>query len=151
MPLVKQSFQNFLRELLILKKSSFTKKFSKTSMGINELNLIVKSADDENLFKAVLFTDECTFQNNEIVNRHSFHDCSVANFHQFRIIHIQHTWLGNVWGQYLIGPSKNFWMECFFLEFLRNDIPVLLQDIRSDIAVSNGWKCTFSSWGQLIF
>lgn len=98
-----------------------------------------KVAENQNFFNLVLFSDECTFHNNGSVNRHNFHYYSESNPHQFRIINNQHRWSVNVWGgimgPYLIGPY--FFEEhlngILFLDFLRNQFPILLEDIPLDI------------------
>lgn len=94
-----------------------------------------KVAENENFFDFVLFSDECTFHNNGSVNRHNFHYYSDSNPHQFRIVDNQHRWSVNVWGgivgRYLIGPFffENHLNGERFLDFLINQLPVLLQDI----------------------
>ncbi|ERL95385.1 hypothetical protein D910_12649 [Dendroctonus ponderosae] len=75
-----------------------------------------KVAENEKFFENVLFSDECTFHNNGIVNRHNFHYYSDTNPRAYRTMKNQNRWPVNVWGgilgQYLIGP--------YFFMFLQN-------------------------------
>lgn len=63
---------------------------------------------DNNFFKYVLFTDECSFRNNGSVNKHNLHYWSVQNPHWARERPTQRQWSLNVWGGIidglLIGP-----------------------------------------------
>lgn len=80
----------------------------------------------------ILWTDEATFGNNEIVNRHNMHYCSDLNPHWMREVDRQKRWCGNVWCGFIfrknIGPH-NFVgvvtreMYSNLLEFV---LPVLL-------------------------
>ncbi|ERL95110.1 hypothetical protein D910_12380, partial [Dendroctonus ponderosae] len=67
-----------------------------------------KVAENEKFFENVLFSDECTFYNNGLVNRHNFHYYSDTNPRAYRVMKNQNRWSINVWGgilgQYLIGP-----------------------------------------------
>ncbi|ERL95939.1 hypothetical protein D910_00636, partial [Dendroctonus ponderosae] len=67
-----------------------------------------KVAENEKFFENVLFSDECTFHNNGLVNRHNFHYYSDTNPCAYRVMKNQNRWSVNVWGgilgQYLIGP-----------------------------------------------
>lgn len=98
-----------------------------------------KVAENENFFDNVLFSDECTFHNNALVNRHNFHYYSDSNQHQYRVIRNQNKWSINVWGgtlgPYLIGP---YFFEgplngMMFLDFLLHQLPMLLEEVPLNI------------------
>ncbi|ERL83556.1 hypothetical protein D910_00637, partial [Dendroctonus ponderosae] len=57
-----------------------------------------KVAENEKFFENVLFSDECTFHNNGIVNRHNFHYYSDTNPRAYRTMKNQNRWPVNVWG-----------------------------------------------------
>ncbi|KAJ8912811.1 hypothetical protein NQ315_014394 [Exocentrus adspersus] len=65
-------------------------------------------AENEDFFKFVLFTHECTFHRNGFVNRHNFHYYDTQNSHVVEVNHYQHNWSLNVWGgivhNFVIGP-----------------------------------------------
>lgn len=56
----------------------------------------------------VLLTDESTFHNNGLVNRHNFHYYDTENRHRFRTLDRLHRWSFNVFegivGDHVIGP-----------------------------------------------
>ncbi|KAJ8911666.1 hypothetical protein NQ315_014025 [Exocentrus adspersus] len=92
-------------------------------------------AENENFFKFVFFTDECTFHRNGFVNRHNFHYYDTQNPHIVQVNNHQHNWSINVWGgilhNYVIGPYI-FQVSVtgeVFLNFLRNDFPRLTQHV----------------------
>lgn len=98
-----------------------------------------KSGQNENFFNFVMFSDECTFHNNGLVNRHNFHYYSDENPHLLRQIDHQHRWSINVWAGILdnkiIGP--HFFQGALngemFERFLRDNLPMLLDDIPLEI------------------
>ncbi|KAJ8914457.1 hypothetical protein NQ315_011398 [Exocentrus adspersus] len=65
-------------------------------------------AENEDFFKFMLFTDECTFHRNGFVNRHNFHYYDTQNTHIVQVNNHQHNWSINVWGgilhNYVVGP-----------------------------------------------
>ncbi|ERL83293.1 hypothetical protein D910_00151 [Dendroctonus ponderosae] len=67
-----------------------------------------KVAENEKFFENMLFSDECTFHNNGLVNRHNFYYYFDSNPRTYRVMKNQIRWSVNVWGrilgQYLIGP-----------------------------------------------
>ncbi|CAL1678200.1 unnamed protein product [Lasius platythorax] len=90
---------------------------------------------DPNFFYNFMFSDESTFKNNNVLNRHNCHYWSNVNPIWHRQIDNQHRWSVNVWcgiiNGYLIGPyffDGNVNGENF-LEFLRNHLPQLLEDV----------------------
>lgn len=105
----------------------------------NRLNFCLwtldKVGEDPDFFKNVLFTDESTFHNNGLVNRHNFHYYDTENKHLFRTVDRQHRWSVNVWGgimgEYVIGPY--FFDEHLngrnFLNFLKQDFWTLLENL----------------------
>lgn len=98
-----------------------------------------KVAENTNFFDNVLFSDECTFHNNALVNRHNLHYYSDSNPHEYRVTRNQNRWSVNVWGgilgPYLIGP---YFFEgplngVMFLDFLLNQLPILLEEVPLNI------------------
>ena len=94
-----------------------------------------KFGEDEQFFDRVMFSDESTFHNNGLVNRHNFHYYSDENPHLIRSIDHQRRWSVNVWagviGTKVIGPhffDGNLNGEKF-RKFLRDDLPELLEDV----------------------
>lgn len=94
-----------------------------------------KLAEEDDFFDYVLFSDESTFHNNGLVNRHNFHYYSDQNPHAFRTLDHQYRWSVNVWGgilgQYVIGP---YFFEGHlngqeFNRFLAEDLFDLLEDV----------------------
>jgi len=61
-----------------------------------------------NFLSLILFSDEATFKNNGIVNRHNMHYYATENPHWVRQVNHQHPWSINVWGgifnSQVIGP-----------------------------------------------
>lgn len=98
-----------------------------------------KLGQDEHFLDFVMFSDESTFHNNGLVNRHNFHYYSDENPHLLRTLDHQHRWSVNVWGGILgskvIGP--HFFDGTLngekFRRFLRDDLPELLEDVDLDI------------------
>lgn len=102
------------------------------------------TAEDEDFFKYVMFTDESTFHRNGFVNRHNFHFYDTQNPHALLVNNFQHQWSLNVWGgvihDYVIGPY--FFDEHLngrlFLEFLRHDF-VRLTDNLPEFITNRMW------------
>ncbi|ERL95976.1 hypothetical protein D910_00725, partial [Dendroctonus ponderosae] len=103
-----------------------------------------KVAENEKFFENVLFSDECSFHNNGLVNRHNFHYYSDTNPRTYRVMKNQNGWSVNVWGgilgQYLIGP---YFFEgnlngLMFPQFLIDHLSILLQEIPFNIR-TNMW------------
>ncbi|KAJ8915286.1 hypothetical protein NQ315_014794 [Exocentrus adspersus] len=91
--------------------------------------------ENEDFFKFMLFTDECTFHRNGFVNRHNFHYYDTQNSHIVQVNNHQHNWSINVWGgilhNYVIGPYilQGSVTGEVFQNFLRNDFPRLIQHV----------------------
>ncbi|KAJ8911567.1 hypothetical protein NQ315_007949 [Exocentrus adspersus] len=89
-------------------------------------------AENEDFFKFVLFTDECTFHRSGFVNRHNFHYYDTQNPHIVQVNNHQHNWSINVWGgilhNFVIGPYifQGSVTGEVFLNFLRNDFPRII-------------------------
>lgn len=101
--------------------------------------VLEKFSENENFFDFVLFSDESSFHNNGLVNRHNFHYYSDENPRFFRTLDRQHRWCVNVWGGIIgtqvVGP---FFFDghlngAMFLRFLRDNLPVLLENIPLNI------------------
>ena len=92
---------------------------------------------DENpqFLSQILFTDEATFSSDGGVNLHNMHYWARENPRWMREVQHQGRWSVNVWcgilGNKIIGPY--FFEQALtgniFLNFLRNQLPVLLEDI----------------------
>lgn len=87
----------------------------------------------------ILWTDEATFNSNGGVNCHNMHYWSSENPHWMQQVQHQGRWSVNVWcgilGGTVIGPY--FFDEALrgnvFLEFLRNTLPILLEDVNLEL------------------
>jgi len=90
--------------------------------------------DPENL-NNILFTDEATFDNLGVVNKHNMHYYATENPHWVRHINFQNQWKLNVWGgiinNHIIGP--HFFDGSLngptYLNFLQEELPLLLEDV----------------------
>ncbi|XP_011883890.1 PREDICTED: uncharacterized protein LOC105571033 [Vollenhovia emeryi] len=95
------------------------------------------NVSEENYYfsKYILFSDECTFKNNGIVNRHNSHYWATENPHWMQQAHSQVRWSVNIWagilGAHIIGPY--FINEKVdgqgYREFLKNELVALLDDV----------------------
>ncbi|KAJ8914916.1 hypothetical protein NQ315_016070 [Exocentrus adspersus] len=123
---------------LNIKKSSISKRIHFCQWVHNV------EAENENFFKFVLFTDECTFYRNGFVNRHNFHYYDTQNSHIVQVNNHQHNWSINVWGgilhNHVIGPYifQGSVTGEVFLNFLRNDFPRLIQHV-PDFIINRMW------------
>lgn len=97
--------------------------------------VLEKFGENEHFFDFVLFSDESTFHNNGLVNRHNFHYYSDKNPNVFRTMDYQHRWSVNVWGgivgQHVVGPYffDGHLNGAMFLDFISNHLPELLENI----------------------
>lgn len=70
--------------------------------------MLNKIREVPDILSKVLFSDESTFKNNGIVNRHNMHYYASENPHWVRHVDNQNRWSVNVWGgilgPYIIGP-----------------------------------------------
>jgi hypothetical protein len=97
--------------------------------------------DNENpqFVSNILWTDEATFSSDGGVNCHNMHYWSAENPHWMQQVQHQGRWSVNVWcgiiGGTIIGPY--FFDETLtgnvFLQFLRNRLPILLQDVNLEL------------------
>lgn len=87
----------------------------------------------------VLFTDEATFSNTGGINKHNCRYWATENPHWLREIPHQYQWKLNVWcgivGERIIGPYffENTLTGAIYAEFLRNILPILLEDVPLDV------------------
>lgn len=97
-----------------------------------------------NFFRSVLFSDESSFANNGIINRHNMHFWSADNPHWLRQVDHQRPWSVNVWcgiiGPRLIGP---YFIDGTlngdkYRDFLENHLLELLEDLTLD-ELGNLW------------
>jgi predicted transcriptional regulator len=90
---------------------------------------------DVNYASRILFSDEATFKNNGMVNKHNAHFYATENPHWVRHVDNQRLWSVNVWGgvvgDYVIGPHffDNHLNGHNYLQFLQNELPLLLEDV----------------------
>jgi hypothetical protein len=91
--------------------------------------------DDRQLLNHILWTDEARFISNGVPNRKNTHFWADENPHWKKEIQNQGHFGVNVWcgivGRYLIGPyffEQNLTGQ-IYLEFLQNDLALLLEDI----------------------
>ena len=102
--------------------------------------LVVTYESNPEILQNILWTDECKFSNNSIISRHNHHFWSKDNLHWFREHNFQqkvtmNIWCGLVYG-HLIGPyfyEQNLTVQAY-LNFLRSQLPTLLQVLLNDIA-----------------
>lgn len=97
--------------------------------------LLQRHLEDSNYIKNIMWTDECNFSRNGVVNFHNLHRWASENPHAVRSTSIQHRFSVNLWagvlGNQIIGPfrlptrlnSQNY------LEFLRNEVDNFFDDI----------------------
>lgn len=96
-------------------------------------------AEDSDFFNYVLFTDESTFHNNGLVNRHNFHYYDTENPHLFRTMDRQNRWslnvFGGIVGNHVIGPYffNGHLNGSEFLRFLKGDFCTLLENVPLNI------------------
>lgn len=98
-------------------------------------SMIEKITQLPNLLKFVLFSDESTFNNNGLLNRHNSHYYSTENPHWTRQIDYQNRWSLNVWGgiigDHVIGPyffDAHLTGETY-LSFLIHEMGNLLENV----------------------
>lgn len=90
----------------------------------------------------VLWTDEATFTSCGRVNLHNKHYWSQTNPHWMREVDHQNRWSINVWcgvlGHRIIGPFifNGHLNGESYLNFLENDLPILLEDVPLDLRTS---------------
>lgn len=98
-----------------------------------------KLADNPNFLRAVLFSDEATFNNNGVVNRHNSHYYSQENPNWIRETNFQRIFSCNAWcgivDDFIIGPHffEGHLNGEMYLSFLRNDLPPLLEELPLDL------------------
>lgn len=103
---------------------------------IDFCNLILgKTQENPNFYDIVLFSDEATFNNIGVVNKHNMHYYAQENPFWIRQVDFQHQWSLNVWAGIInndvIGP---FFFEGpldgrRYLQFVQNDLPILMENI----------------------
>lgn len=97
--------------------------------------ILTKFAENPNFTSRILFTDEAGFTRDGIFNFHNNHVWADENPHEFVESRHQHRFSLNVWlgilGDRLIGPVffPNRLTGELYLNFLRNDLPPLLEDV----------------------
>lgn len=97
-----------------------------------------------NFFRYVLFSDESSFTNHGIVNRHNMHYWSLENPQWLREVEHQRPWTVNVWcgiiGNKLIGPHiiEGSLNGPKYQDILENELPILLEDLSLEIR-QNMW------------
>lgn len=96
-------------------------------------------AEDVNFCRKILFTDECCFTRNGIMNYHNAHHWADANPHVAQRCHFQHRFSVNVWagilGDSLLGPHvlPERLTGATYLQFLEEVLPNFLDDVPLDI------------------
>lgn len=97
--------------------------------------LLERNLDDNDFISRILWTDESQFTRDGITNFHNLHTWAEENPHRRRQSSFQHKFSVNMWagviGNNLIGPFKlpPRLNSTNYLEFLRNDLPELLEDV----------------------
>lgn len=97
--------------------------------------LIERWTEDNAFVGKILFSHECIFHADGTTNHHTDHYWAVENPHLLQLANFQGRWSIKVWagtlGDYTIGPALlegNVTTASYTL-FLRNILPVLLEDI----------------------
>lgn len=97
--------------------------------------LMERNLDNDSFVKRILWTDESQFTRDGITNFHNLHTWAAENPHSKKQTSFQHRFSVNVWagviGDMLIGPfilPPRLNGE-FYLQFLQNDLPLLLDDV----------------------
>lgn len=97
--------------------------------------LLDRQNEDNRFVRRILMTDEASFTNNGMINRHNSHTWSDVNPHATFIHHRQHRFSINVWAgivdNYLIGPVElpERLNGPTYLHFLEHTLPELLEDV----------------------
>jgi hypothetical protein len=95
--------------------------------------------DNPQFLSTILWTDEATFNSDGGVNCHNMHYWSAENPHWMQTVQHQGRWSVNVWCSILGGTIivPYFFNRALtgnvFLEFLRNTLPILLEDINLEL------------------
>lgn len=98
--------------------------------------------ENHQFLSLVLWTDEASFSSCGRVNLHNMHYWSQTNPHWMREVDHQNRWSVNVWCGVLehriIGPFifDDHLNGESYLNFLRNDLPILLEDVPIDLRLS---------------
>lgn len=101
--------------------------------------LLQKNSRNARFTADVLVTDEAIFTRNGITNLHNTHVWAIENPHAVVRNHFQHRFSLNVWAgivdERLIGPFilPNRMDGLQYLQFLRNDLPGLLEDVPLEV------------------
>lgn len=94
-----------------------------------------KNLENDNFVKNILSTDEATFTRNGVTNHHNSHLWADENPRAKKETHYQNNFSVNVWAgivdNFLIGPFflPHRLSGAEYLNFLRNDLPNLLQEV----------------------
>lgn len=101
--------------------------------------LLAKHRRNPTFTKDILVCDESCFTRNGIMNFRNMHYWHIENPHAIRRTNFQQTFSVNVWAglvnNMLIGPFvlPNRLNGANYLNFLRNDLPILLEDVPLDV------------------
>lgn len=95
--------------------------------------------ENPQFLSTILWTDEATFNSDGGVNFHNMHFWAAENPHWMQEVQHQGRWSVNVWcgiiGGTIVGPY--FFEQALtgniFLEFLRNTLPVLLENVNLEL------------------
>lgn len=104
--------------------------------------LIEMCNENPQFMSQVLWTDEASFSSDGNLNIHNAHYWSANNPHWMLQIEHQNRWSVNVWcgilGDNIIGPFvfNGHLNGQMYLNFLRNELPVLLEDVALDTRAS---------------
>ncbi|KYM93133.1 hypothetical protein ALC53_00066, partial [Atta colombica] len=79
------------------------------SYKMTKVHLLVTYESNPEILQNILWTDECKFSNNDIINHHNHHFWAKDNPHWFREHNFQqkvtmNVWCGLVYHGHLIGP-----------------------------------------------
>ncbi|KAE9543730.1 hypothetical protein AGLY_002126 [Aphis glycines] len=109
-------------------------------------HMMVRLEDQPNFLEKIMWTDEARFHNNGTVNHHNNHYWSDKNPHLLNKSNRQVRWGLNVWcgimNDSLVGPYffENNLNGTAYLIFLKNELPLLIEDISLDQRLNMIWQ-----------
>jgi len=109
-------------------------------------HMMVRLDDQPNFLEKIMWTDEARFHNNGTVNHHNNHYWSDKNPHWLNESNRQVRWGVNVWcgimNDSLVGPYffENNLNGTAYLNFLKNELPLLFEDISLDQRLNMIWQ-----------
>src|SRR5436190_22080911 len=101
----------------------------------------IDNVANDDFLRKILWTDECTFRSDGLINRHNEHHYAEENPHCRKETHVQgrysvHVWMGildnMIIGPHFFPPNINITAE-EYSEFLEETLPNLLTNVPLDL------------------